>query len=143
MNKYEKLLKKIVVEYRKDVHSEELMGAISEAENSLTKELDWFDEWYDLFPSGIKSGTKMIKGDRKGTFKKLNNFIKEYDFTKEQIIQATKNYLNELSENDYKYCLICSNFINHKDKGSELAARCENLDYSLEPEKIVNSTFFI
>jgi len=99
--------------------------------------IEWFDEWYDLWPKGVKSGGYLVRGDKKGCIKKLNKFIKEYpDFDKDIIIKATKDYIDSFRiKRSYEYMKLAHFFI-YKDNMSTLAANCEAIK-----EKIDNGTY--
>lgn len=99
-------------------------------------EIEWFEEWYSLWPRGIKSGGYPVKGDRKGCIKKLLKFIKEYpEFGKDIIIKATKDYVDACKINRYAYMKLAHFFI-YKDNMSSLASYCETIQ-----EKINNGTY--
>lgn len=99
-------------------------------------EIDWFEEWYSLWPRGIKSGGYPVKGDRKGCLKKLDKFIKEYpEFGKDIIIKATKDYIDASRLKRYAYMKLAHFFI-YKDNMSTLASYCE-----LIKEKLENGTY--
>lgn len=102
-----------------------------------TDTIEWFDEWYNEWPAGVKSGGYYVKGDRKGCIKKMNKFIKEYpEFTKDIIIKATKDYIAAFRmKRNYDYMKLAHFFI-YKDNMSTLAAYCERIK-----EKIDNGTY--
>jgi len=82
-------------------------------------------EWMNLFPAGVKSGGYYVKTDPKGCEKKLKKFMTNYpQFTQGIIIQATKNYINELRSKNYEYIKLAPYFI-EKDGSSVLAGYCE------------------
>lgn len=88
---------------------------------------EWFDEWLDLFPAGVKTGGKLVRSDAKACLKKMETFVKERGFSKDVIMQATKEYLEEFEANNYAFVKSATYFIDKRGEGSELAARCENL----------------
>lgn len=86
---------------------------------------EWMDEWYSLFPRGIKNGAYPIKGDRKGCLKKLKSFVKDYpEFSKDVIMKATKEYINKSKLNNYVFMQQAHYFIS-KNNISTLASYCE------------------
>lgn len=99
--------------------------------------IDWFEEWYSLWPRGIKSGGNYpVKGDRKGCLKKLIKFTKEYpEFGKDIIIKATKDYVDAARITRYTYIKQAHFFI-YKDGMSTLAAYCETIN-----EKVKNGEY--
>lgn len=86
---------------------------------------EWFDEWYDIFPKGVKSGGYTVRSDKRGCLNKLKKFITEYpEFDKDIIIEATKMYVEESKKNKYQFMMLAHYFIS-KHKISNLAGYCE------------------
>ena len=86
---------------------------------------DWIDEWYNLFPQGIKSGNYYVKSDKQGCRKKLERFLLKYpEYNKDIILVATQNYVNELESKGFKYMQTAHYFI-EKNGMSALAGYCE------------------
>ncbi len=95
---------------------------------------DWFDEWYDLWPKGIKSGGYYIRSGKLGTKTRMKSFIQKYpEYTKDQIIKATKSYMMEQTIQGFTHTKLAHYFI-EKEGVSTLAAECENLDGRVESE---------
>lgn len=91
------------------------------------KKLDWIDEWYNLFPAGVKTGGKhYIKSSKNSCETKLLKFIREYKFNKDTILKATQNYINDCKNNNYEYMSTAPYFI-YKDNNSILSGYCEQL----------------
>lgn len=94
----------------------------------------WIDEWYALWPSGIKSGGYYLKTDKKGVLKKMKEFVLSYpNFDKELIIKATENYLLDQSLGAFMFSKLAPYFI-YKDGMSVLAGECENIEENLTGE---------
>jgi hypothetical protein len=110
--------------------SERIEGFInSNFELKKADKLDWIDEWLELFPKGVKSGGKLLRSDRVGCLKKMQKFLQDNKkYSKDIIMNATKNYIEERREEDFNYTKCATYFINKEGQGSELAARCENLE---------------
>jgi hypothetical protein len=88
---------------------------------------DFINGWYALFPKGIKSGGYLVRSGKSDCAKKLQKFMKEHPtYTKEIIIQATKNYIIHCKNNGYGYMKLATNFIS-KDGVSVLEGECENV----------------
>lgn len=86
---------------------------------------DWIDEWYCLWPQGVKSGGYYVKSDKAGCKNKLIRFQKNYpEYTKEIILQATQNYIDEQEQQGFKYMRMAPYFI-EKNGLSVLAGYCE------------------
>lgn len=83
---------------------------------NLTK---FVDDYRALFPNNYK-------GDKRGCRLKLVNFFKDYEeFSQENILQATKNYIDNFS-GKYDYLQQAHYFI-IKNQVSNLASWCEKL----------------
>jgi hypothetical protein len=98
---------------------------------------DWIDEWYELWPKGVKSGGYLVRSDKNGCLNKMKSFIKTYKFDKEIIIRATKDYINHLRMSNFAYIQIAHYFIS-KNNSSNLAAACEDVLNKLETKEIEN-----
>lgn len=85
----------------------------------------WIDEWLDIFPVGIKSGGKLVRSDRAACLKKMTDLVLTSKYYKDEIIEATKEYVNTFKQNDYTYMKCATYFISKKDEGSELIAMCD------------------
>lgn len=85
----------------------------------------WIDEWLDIFPVGVKSGSKLVRSDRAACLKKMVNVVLNTKYYKDEIIAATKEYVNSFKDNDYMYMKCATYFIDKKDEGSELIAMCD------------------
>ena len=89
-------------------------------------EEDWIEEWYNLFPKGVKSGGYPLRSGLRGVEIKMKKFIKEFpEYPKDVIIAATKKYLEEARSNGYQYTQLAHYFI-YKNNVSNLAAYCES-----------------
>mgnify|MGYP003401057156 FL=1 len=64
----------------------------------------------------------------------MRQFMKDYPYSKELIIEATKLYLKEQESKDHAYTVMAQHFISKQDSGpglvkrSQLAAWCELLE---------------
>lgn len=93
-----------------------------------TKDLEEFVESYRaLFPPGVKSGNRLVKGDRHGCLSKLKAFATKYpEFSREEILDATKVYVDLCRKRNYDKMTSADYFI-EKDKISQLASYCEDI----------------
>jgi len=87
----------------------------------------WFDLWREIFPPGSNTSGYRYRGNKLEGLKKMTKFVDTYDFTKEEIFQATKNYVDKFAMKGYMYMQQAHYFIDKKDSGSSLAAECEGL----------------
>lgn len=95
---------------------------------------EWINNWRELWPSGVKSGGYYVKSNKEDLLNKMNKFIKKYKFTKEQIFEATINYLNEQKSKGWGYTKLANYFID-KDNVSILASYCANIGSKVEGKK--------
>lgn len=94
----------------------------------------WITEWYDLWPKGITSGGYPLRSDKPACLKKMKNFIINNDYSKDEIFQATINYIEKCKANDYQYTRLAPYFISKEDI-SLLSRECELLKEKIEPFK--------
>ncbi len=88
----------------------------------------WIDEWREIFPQGVKSGGRPVRGDKQGVSKKMKLFVKANPtITKEQIMEATKQYVFDASLKNYSF-IICADYFINKNGSSMLGAVIEDLD---------------
>ena len=94
----------------------------------IFESLESFVESYrNLFPSGVKSGGRLVKGDRLGCLSKLKSFKVKYpEYTQEEIIDATKAYIDLKKKNGWQM-MSCADYFIEKDKQSQLASYCEDI----------------
>lgn len=94
---------------------------------------DWIDEWYELWPKGVKSGgNTLVRSDKNGCLNKMKKFVKTNpDYTKEIIIRATKDYLNHLRMNNFAFIQAAHYYI-FKNDISNLASACEDVKERIE-----------
>lgn len=90
--------------------------------------VEWIDEWRDLFPKGVKSGNRPVRGDKKGVHTKMKIFVKQNPkVTKEQIIDATRQYVFDSNLKAYKF-MICADYFINKNGSSMLGAMIEDVE---------------
>ena len=87
----------------------------------------WIDLWREIFPKGSNQGGYRYRGNRLEALKKMTKFVDAYDFTKEEIFKATKNYVDKFALRGYMYMQQAHYFIEKKDSGSSLASECEGV----------------
>lgn len=89
----------------------------------------------ELYPKGKKEGTAYMWRDSEAIIiRKLKSFVKKYDpqedYTSEQIIEATKRYVQSFN-GDYRFMQLLKYFISKKDvmtgeENSQLLSYLEN-----------------
>ena len=90
----------------------------------------WIDEWVDIFPRGVRSGGRLLRGDKISCLRKMRVFLKEYPYTRETILEATRNYIKSKEQEGYTYTRCAVYFIyrvdqSRSDKVSDLATWCD------------------
>ena len=87
---------------------------------------DWINEWYDLWPRGVKSGGHYVRSSMSACERKMKAFLKNTEFEKETIMDATKAYIQDRAQQQYSYMQLSHYFI-YKDGVSALETWCDNL----------------
>ena len=95
----------------------------------------WIDDWRDLWPKGVKTMGRLVRGDKQGCLKKMQTFLKDYpEFTKEEIFDATKVYVFDRQRDGFK-AMSCADYFIVKNGISLLAAHLEDVEGR---EKVMN-----
>ncbi len=85
------------------------------------------DKFRELFPTGSNNGGYRYRGDKQGCLNKLELFFKDNpDYTDEEVLQATKNYIDRFKPT-YQGMRQAHYFIK-KDKVSDLLGELEGLN---------------
>lgn len=92
---------------------------------------DWIGEWINLFPSGVVTGGKLVKSDKKSCLIKMRKFLKDYpEYDRDTIFKATSEYLQQF-ENNAELKMKCAvYFIEKRGEGSALAEWCSRIKES-------------
>jgi hypothetical protein len=86
---------------------------------------DWIEEYRDLYPKGVFTATRSVKGDKQGCLKKMNTFLKQNpEATKEQIIAATTLYIQKSKANGFDR-MTCADYFIEKNGVSMLSSYLE------------------
>ena len=89
------------------------------------------DQYRDIFPKGKLPSGVPARNNVKILTENFRWFFSEYDYSWEEIIKATKMYVNEYQRNNYVYMQNSQYFISkqdkHKVKTSKLADYCDML----------------
>lgn len=92
----------------------------------INKIEEWIESWRALWPSGVKSAGRPVKGSKQGCITKMSKFIKNHpEVSVEQIFEATRGYLFEKSRVHYQY-MTCADYFIEKDSVSLLESLIEN-----------------
>ncbi len=93
-------------------------------EREYTKQVaSWIDEWLNLFPINVRNVGVPIKSDREVCIKRMETFVKKYkQYTKEDIIEVTKMYLQDRQRKNWEYTVAAHYFIDKDGKSSPLAS---------------------
>lgn len=109
----------------------------------------WIEEWRNLWPVGVKTMGRPVRGDKQGCLNKMRDFVKNHpNYTKEQIFDATRLYIFDRQLDNYN-AMTCADYFIYKEskkggKVSLLAANLEDLgskDSILKQMEKGNSTF--
>lgn len=85
----------------------------------------WIDEWRALWPIGVKTNDRPVRGDKAGCLIKMKKFTAKNNYTKEEIIEATKEFIIGKSKTQYTM-MTCADYFIEKDRISLLGALLEN-----------------
>lgn len=112
--------------------SEIIFRIITDAEkliNSIVDD-DLVTKYRNLFPEGYSNVyDKPFRGNLKKCIDNLKKFKKEFKYSDEVILAATKSMIERQTRRGKKDWIPQAHyFIYHRDKGSELATECENLN---------------
>jgi len=87
---------------------------------------EFLTELREEFPKGVKiSGSPVRTTIGSSTVRKMKNFFKEYGYSQEVVVQATKAYVADRKKDNYQYMKKYTNFINKQGEDSLLATWCE------------------
>lgn len=115
------------------------LHAVSSVTTVLEVEQDrdeFIDEWYSLWPVGVKTSNYLIRSGKKAVKVKMNKFLKQHpEYSEETILKATEEYIKRFKIKGYAYIKTASYFI-YKDGESVLAGECEKIEASPEKPKI-------
>ena len=88
---------------------------------------EWIDEWRALWPTKVKSGGRRVRGDKQGVTKKMTTFMASYPkTTKDEVFEATKQYLHEKRQVDW-HMITCADYFISKNNTSLLAGAVEEV----------------
>lgn len=96
-------------------------------------------EYREIFPEGKIPSGKPARQNTKALGEAFRSFFETYDFTWDQIITATKMYVNEYRDKEYLYMMTSQYFIGKQDKNkvkhSELADYCDMIKEGVTTEE--------
>jgi len=84
-------------------------------------------EFLDIYPQGRNKAGEVLKSNEVDVKARLEAFLRKYKYSKETILKATRNYIQQQSQTQYAYCTAAHYFINKQGFGSKLATECENV----------------
>jgi hypothetical protein len=98
----------------------------------------WIGEWRNIFPEGVNNLGYRYRGSKSECLKKMIKFVSANPFTREEIFEATKRYVQRFSARGYMYMEQAHYFIEKKERGSSLATECESLkeQQTLQTEEV-------
>ena len=96
------------------------------------------NEYRDIFPAGKLPSGKPGRVNVKTLENSFRWFFENYEFTWDEVIDATKMYVNAYRDNDYMYMKTSQYFISKQDKSkvrtSDLADYCDMIRDGVEPD---------
>lgn len=126
--KYISLIRKEVSFY--DIHNLTItdkaiaeINQIEPVQRTLQLVEDWIDEWRDLFPKGRNGGNRPYKGERQNCINKMKWFVSNFNISKEDIFNVTKQYIKSVTDPAY---ISCADYFIVKDNISKLHMEYEN-----------------
>lgn len=101
--------------------------------------LDKIESYRDIFPAGKLPSGKPARNNVKALSESFRWFFETYDYTWDEIIAATKMYVNEYRQNNYLYMQTSQYFVakqdKHKVKTSTLADYCDMIRDGVQTEQ--------
>ena len=102
------------------------------------KFVDRLNEYREVFPPGKIPSGKPARVNIKTLENSFRWFFENYDFSWDEVIDATKMYVNEYRDKEYMYMKTSQYFIakegKNKVKSSDLADYCDMIRDGVEPE---------
>ena len=96
------------------------------------------EEYRELFPAGKLPHGKPARVNVKTLINNFRWFFSNYDYTWNEVIDATKRYVNEYAQKDYMYMQTSQYFISKEDKAkvkqSQLADYCDMIRDGVQEE---------
>jgi len=100
--------------------------------------IEFVEEYRELFPAGKLPHGKPARVNVKTLINNFRWFFENYDYTWDEVIAATKRYVNEYSKKDYLYMQTSQYFISKADqskvKQSQLADYCDMIRDGVQEE---------
>lgn len=102
---------------------------------------EWINEYREIFPKGVKSGGRPVRGDKQGCIKKLTTYLKKNKkVTKEEVFDAAKSYVFEMKRKNYAF-MVCADYFISKDGVSLLSSIIEHRKEREDDFKAEDNTF--
>lgn len=95
------------------------------------------DTWIDEYRALFKNTRPGAMGDKAACITKMQRFLSSYDYTKDDILKATKYYVSTCAKEGYKYITNADYFISKLDTANN--ETCKLLSYIEETK----SEFFV
>ena len=89
---------------------------------------DWINDWRNIWPSGVKTGNRLVRGDKKGCIKKMQAFVRDNpEYSTEDIFDAARVYMFEVKRQGSEK-IICADYFIEKNGVSQLAVHLEDVE---------------
>lgn len=126
---------KVIGEGLKDVSIRDL-GLELIGQSNSDNIIEFAEKFKELFPKGIKSGGYPVRSSTSDIADKLRKFFKKHKYSQEQVLEATKRYIDRKGNEGYSFMQTAVYFI-EKNGVSNLAAEIDSLGDKIEPSKTV------
>lgn len=92
----------------------------------------------DMFPKGVKSGGGYVRSEVVDIADKLRKFFKKHKYTQEEVLEATKRYVERKRNEGYSFMHQAVYFI-EKNNISLLATECGNLKENEKDPSLIDT----
>lgn len=86
------------------------------------------EKYIEIFPKQRLPSGMPARGNKPDIIKKMKSFLREYKFSRDEILKATQLYVERFSASNYLYMATAEYFIHKKDRGSLLASEINALN---------------
>lgn len=87
----------------------------------------WIDDWINLWPKGVKSGGRPVRGNKTSIVEKMNRLLKNSNWKQEDIIDVTRLYIKQKEASQWQF-ITCADYFIIKNGSSLLEALLEEFD---------------
>lgn len=85
---------------------------------------EWIEEYRECFPKGLNSNGYPYRGEKEACTGKMQTFVRSYNYTKDEILEATKIMIGRFKIKNYEFMPQAHYFI-EKNRVSQLKQFCD------------------